>query len=100
MKKKEVKELRINARGLSVPGPRMMVETALADATCELLRVVVSHQDAVDDLKAYLEAHGGRVDIVDQIGDDYHIVADVARFERPVAPGGAAADATEKPGAR
>jgi TusA-related sulfurtransferase len=68
-------ELKINARGLSNPGPRMMVETALSDHTCSVLRVIVSNAEAVEDLRDYFEKKQARID-VDQIGDDFHIFVD------------------------
>ncbi|MFQ5510305.1 MAG: sulfurtransferase TusA family protein [Candidatus Krumholzibacteriia bacterium] len=66
-------EWRINARGLSNPGPRLMVESALARAGDRPLRVVVSEPEAVDDLKAYFKELG-RACVVDQIGEEFHLL--------------------------
>lgn len=72
------RELRINARGLSVPGPRLMVDTALAKGRPEILRVVVSSQAAADDIRDYLHGAGADVD-VDAVGSEFHVLA---RFRR------------------
>lgn len=72
-------ELRINARGLSSPGPRLMVESALEKGLPELLRVVVSGREAADDVGACIETHGGNYEI-DTVGDEIHVLA---RFPAP-----------------
>ena len=69
-------ELKINARGLSAPGPRLMVETALARDPSRFLRVVVSDSDAVDDLTAYFAERNASVK-VDQVGEDFHVLVDL-----------------------
>ena len=68
-----VNELKINARGLDNPGPRMLVETALARGKPAALRVIVSHQEAVDDLRKLFEKHKATAE-VDQIGDEFHVL--------------------------
>lgn len=67
-------EVRINARGLSVPGPRLMTATALEKGRPAALRVVVSNAPAADDLKDYLLGLGASVE-VDNVGVEYHVVA-------------------------
>jgi TusA-related sulfurtransferase len=67
-------ELRINARGLSNPGPRLMVETALEKRRPRVVRVVVSGRPAADDVVKFLEGQGATVDI-DVVGDDIHVIA-------------------------
>jgi len=69
-------ELKVNARGLSAPGPRLMVETALEKTPARFLRVVVSDQAAVDDLQAYFGERGGNVKI-DQVGEEFHVIVDM-----------------------
>jgi len=69
------KEIKINARGLSSPGPRLMVETALKKGQFEKLRVVVSNQSAATDLENYLESLKALVEI-DVIGEEFHILAE------------------------
>ncbi|HEU4365810.1 MAG TPA: sulfurtransferase TusA family protein [Candidatus Krumholzibacteria bacterium] len=68
------RELRINARGLSRPGPRLMVEAALEKGRPDLLRVVVSGRDAAEDVGAFLVSAGAAVEI-DTVGDEIHVLA-------------------------
>jgi TusA-related sulfurtransferase len=68
------REVKINARGLSAPGPRMMVETALAKAPCKVMRVVVSNSQALEDLREFFASRRATVKI-DQVGEEYHLVA-------------------------
>jgi len=70
-------EFKINARGLSGPGARMMVETALAGRRPAVLRVVVSTADAADVVVTHLGEAGATVK-VDQVGQEYHILAEFA----------------------
>ena len=72
---KQDSEIRINARGLPNPGPRMMVESALDRRKYESMRVVVSNEEALEDLRGFFESIGASID-TDQIGDDYHIFVD------------------------
>jgi len=66
-------ELKINARRLTAPGPRLMVEAALAKGSCRILRVVVSDRAAADDLEAYASELGAAFKI-DQVGDEFHLI--------------------------
>jgi TusA-related sulfurtransferase len=68
------RELRINARGLSKPGPRLMVESALEKGRPVLLRVVVSGREAADDVGSFLQGTGATVEI-DAVGDEVHVLA-------------------------
>ena len=70
-------ELKINARGLSNPGPRMMVKSAIEGQNCKRIRVVVNNTEAVKDLEAYFDSVGATVD-VDEIGDEFHILVTIA----------------------
>jgi TusA-related sulfurtransferase len=72
---KSEEELKINARGLSAPGPRLMVETALAKGRYGSIRVVVSDESAVSDLKEYFAGRNHEVK-VDQVGEDFHVLVD------------------------
>jgi TusA-related sulfurtransferase len=67
-------ELRINARGLSVPGPRLMVEAALEKALPGSMRVVVSSDESAQDVCGYLASRGASVE-VDQVGSEFHVIA-------------------------
>jgi len=68
------RELRVNARGLSKPGPRLMVETALEKGRPDFVRVVVSGREAAEDVAAFLEGTGAAVEI-DAVGDEVHVLA-------------------------
>ncbi len=67
-------ELRINARGLSVPGPRLMVQSALEKGRPALVRVVVSTSEGARDVGAYLAGCGASIEI-DQVGAEFHVIA-------------------------
>jgi hypothetical protein len=67
-------ELRINARGLSVPGPRLMVQSALENEHPRLVRVVVSTDEGARDVSGYLTGRGASVEI-DQVGAEFHVIA-------------------------
>jgi len=67
-------ELRINARGLSVPGPRLMVAAALEKGRPGAVRVVVSNDASAQDVREYLAASGATVE-VDQVGLEFHVIA-------------------------
>jgi hypothetical protein len=71
-------ELRINARGLSVPGPRLMVESALERGLPLVVRVVVSTDEGARDVSGYLTGRGASVEI-DQVGAEFHVIAQFAR---------------------
>jgi len=75
------KDIKINARGLSNPGPRMMVESAISQREFKTMRVVVSNKDALKDLQSYFSSIGATFE-ADQIGDDYHILVDLASHEK------------------
>lgn len=67
-------ELRINARGLSVPGPRLMVQSALEKQRPSRVRVVVSTDEGARDVGGYLTGCGASVEI-DQVGGEFHVIA-------------------------
>ncbi|UCG51283.1 MAG: hypothetical protein JSW58_13970 [Candidatus Latescibacterota bacterium] len=69
-------EVKINAKGLSNPGPRMMVESVLAEQECKTLRVVVTSEEAVKDLEEYFDTLGATIE-VDQIGEEIHMLVDL-----------------------
>jgi len=71
-------ELRINARGLTVPGPRLMVQSALENGHPAVVRVVVSNDEGARDVEGYLTDAGASVEI-DQVGAEYHVIAQFAR---------------------
>ncbi|HEX6789781.1 MAG TPA: sulfurtransferase TusA family protein [Candidatus Krumholzibacteria bacterium] len=67
-------ELRINARGLSVPGPRLMAQSALEKGRPGVMRVVVSTNESARDVEGYLAGCGAAVEI-DQVGEEFHVIA-------------------------
>jgi TusA-related sulfurtransferase len=71
-------ELRINARGLSVPGPRLMVQSALEKDHPRFVRVVVSTDEGARDVSGYLTSRGASVEI-DQVGAEFHVIAQFVR---------------------
>ena len=71
-------ELRINARGLSVPGPRLMVQSALERGRPAVVRVVVSSDEGARDVSGYLTGVGASVEI-DQVGAEFHVIAQFTR---------------------
>ena len=75
------RQMKINARGLPSPGPRMMVKRALADNECQTLRVVVSYAEAVEDLKEYFKSLHVTAE-VDQIGDEFHLFVDLSSSKK------------------
>lgn len=68
-------DTKINARGLSAPGPRLMVESVLAKNDYKLLRVVVSNAEAVEDLRDMFAQKKLEIK-VDQVGDEYHVIVE------------------------
>jgi TusA-related sulfurtransferase len=68
------KEVRVNARGLSAPGPRLMVDAALDKQQPTVMRVVVSNAPAAEDVRTYLEGRGAAVEI-DAVGTEFHVLA-------------------------
>jgi hypothetical protein len=74
-------ELRINARGLSVPGPRLMVQSALEKGHPAVVRVVVSNDEGARDVGGYLKGVGAASVEIDQVGAEFHVIAQFARVE-------------------
>jgi len=69
-------EERIIARGLNPPGPLLLVKKRLEDLKCEHLRIIVSSDDAADELVNYFLGMDAKVEI-DSAGDDIHVVVDL-----------------------
>ncbi|MBI4719738.1 MAG: hypothetical protein HY770_00580 [Chitinivibrionia bacterium] len=64
----------INARNLSNPGPRLLVENALSKGPSARMRVVVSSLEAAEDVKALFLSRGADVE-VEQLVGEYHVLA-------------------------
>ena len=73
-------EDKIVVKGLQSPGPLLIVKKKLPEIKRNRLRIIVSHNDAADDLVEYFTDNGAEVE-VDRAGDDYHIVVDLTNFE-------------------
>jgi hypothetical protein len=76
-------EERILAKGLNPPGPLLIVKKKVRSMRGRNLRVIVSNQEAADELVAYFREHSADAEI-DMAGDDYHVVVDMAKFEDDV----------------
>ncbi|UCF05311.1 MAG: hypothetical protein JSV33_15570 [bacterium] len=73
-------EERIVAKGLSHPGPLLIVKKKLPEITAQSLRVIVTGREAADGLAAFFEGRSASVS-VDRTGDDYHVVVDLSNLE-------------------
>ena len=69
-------EKRIIARGLNPPGPLLLVKKRLEELKGGRLRVIVSSEDAADELVNYFTGMDADVEI-DRAGDDIHVVVDL-----------------------
>jgi len=69
-------ENRIIARGLNAPGPLLLVKKRLDEFRGGHLRIIVSREDAADELVDYFIEMGAKVEI-DHAGDDIHVVVDL-----------------------
>jgi TusA-related sulfurtransferase len=69
-------EKRVIARGLSSPGPLLLVKKNLDEYMGGHLRVIVSTDDAADELVDYFMETGAKVEI-DHAGEDIHVVVDL-----------------------
>ena len=69
-------EQRIIARGLNPPGPLLLVKKRIAEFSGGHLRVIVSSEDAADELVEYFLDMGAQVEI-DNAGEDIHVVVDL-----------------------
>ena len=69
-------ENRIIARGLNPPGPLLLVKKRIDEFKHGHLRVIVSSEDAADELVEYFLGMNAKVEI-DNAGDDIHVVVDL-----------------------
>lgn len=69
-------EQRIIARGLHSPGALLLVKKRLDEFKGEHIRVIVSSDDAADELVDFFMEMGAKVEI-DNAGDDIHVVVDL-----------------------
>ena len=73
-------EERVIAKGLNPPGPLLIVKRKLESIQGNNLRIIVSNQEAADELVAYFHQRSASAEI-DRAGDDYHVVVDLSGFE-------------------
>ena len=71
-------EKRLIARGLNPPGPLLLVRKRIDEFMGEHLRIIVSTEDAADELVDYFLEMGARVEI-DNAGEDIHVVVDLTQ---------------------
>ncbi len=69
-------EQRIIARGLHSPGPLLLVKKKLDEFKGRHIRVIVSSDDAADEIVDFFMKMGAKVEI-DNAGDDIHVVVDL-----------------------
>ena len=74
-------EEKIMAKGLSPPGPLLIVKKKLQEGIrAQHVRVIVSNPESVDELVSYFEKRGAET-MTDRAGEDYHVIADLANFK-------------------
>ncbi len=73
-------ERRIIARGLSSPGPLLIVKKKLESMNEKKIRVVVSSEEAALDLQRYFNERSAVTEI-DVAGDDYHVIIDLKHYK-------------------
>ena len=69
-------EKRIIARGLNSPGPLLLVKKRLDEFRGGHLRVIVSRDDAADELVDFFMDMNAKVEL-DHAGKDIHVVVDL-----------------------
>jgi TusA-related sulfurtransferase len=70
----KTEETRVLARGLNPPGPLLLAKKKLAGLESGgVLRVIVSSEEAADELVDYFLETGLRVEI-DNAGEDIHVI--------------------------
>ncbi len=73
-------EERVLAKGLNPPGPLLIVKKKMRSMHGGNLRVIVSNQEAADELIKYFRERSAEAEI-DRAGDDYHVVVNLANFK-------------------
>ena len=73
-------EERIIAKGLNPPGPLLIVKKKIRSMRGGNLRIIVSNQEAADELIEYFRERSAEAEL-DRAGDDYHVVVSLANFE-------------------
>ena len=73
-------EERVRAKGLNPPGPLLIVKKKVRSMQGGNLRVIVSNQEAADELIKYFRERSAEAEI-DRAGDDFHVVVDLENFK-------------------
>ena len=73
-------EERVIAKGLNPPGPLLIVKKKVRSMQGGNLRIIVSNQDAADELVEYFRDRSAEAEI-DRAGDDFHVVVDLENFK-------------------
>ncbi len=73
-------EERVIAKGLNPPGPLLIVKRKVRSMQGGNLRIIVSNQEAADELIKYFRDRSSEAEI-DRAGDDYHVVVNLANFK-------------------
>ena len=73
-------EERVIAKGLNPPGPLLIVKKKVRSMQGGNLRVIVSNQEAADELIKYFRERSAEAEI-DRAGDDFHVVVDLENFK-------------------
>jgi len=77
-------EEKILAKGLSPPGPLLVVKKRLQEGIkAPHVRIIVSNPESVDELVAYFRERGVET-TTDRAGEDYHVIADLTTFREEV----------------
>jgi len=73
-------EIHIIAKGLKPPGPLLVVKKKLQSIDTDRVRIIVSNQEAVDEIVEYLKGLNASFEL-DRAGDDYHIIVDTGNLK-------------------
>ena len=73
-------EERVIAKGLNPPGPLLIVKKKVRSMQGGNLRVIVSNQEAADELIKYFRERSAEAEIY-RAGDDFHVVVDLENFK-------------------
>lgn len=75
------KEEKLVARGLTPPGPLLMLKKKLKEIRREgNLRVIVSSTEAADEIISYIRGIPADYEL-DRVGDDYHVIMNLDSCE-------------------
>jgi hypothetical protein len=77
-------EEKILAKGLSPPGPLLIVKKRMQEGIkTPHVRVIVSNPESVDELVAFFRGLGAETK-TDKAGEDYHVIADLTSLREEI----------------